>query len=234
MSLREGLLASFAVGSLASAQRPRRGSMPVCAGEWLARSLDRLDVEHHWLRGHEHIAWRTGFPLLMEHGKGLTPLGRGRSQHCSAFAAAAADALGIYLLHPPEHSHVLLANAQYDWLASAKGRKAGWRPVGDPLDAAATGEPRRICRGGVQEPSSKVRRPHRHHAAGRRQNRREVKAKGPQITQAGFNNYRSAPLAKGFDHHPGAWEPGGRGGVKFFTHERIDGGRWRVAARPRD
>ena len=103
-------------------------------GKWLATSLDRLDVEHHWLRGYEHIAWRTGLPLLAAHGKELTPLARDET-HCSAFAAAAADSLGIYLLHPPEHSHVLLANAQSDWLPSAAGRKAGWQSVSSALEA---------------------------------------------------------------------------------------------------
>src|SRR5262245_13628409 len=97
-------------------------------GEWLAKSLDRLDVERHWLRSHDHIAWRTGVPMLEKHGKRLTPLDDDET-HCSVFVAAAADALGIYLLHPPEHTHVLLSNAQVAWLPSEAGRKAGWQRV---------------------------------------------------------------------------------------------------------
>jgi hypothetical protein len=165
------------------------------AGEWLAKSLDRLDVEHHWLRGHDHVAWRTGMPLLEEHGEQLTPLAKDET-HCSAFAAAAAGSLGIYLLHPPEHSHVLLANAQYDWLPSSKGREAGWRPVDGAIQAQTLANAGEFVVAVFRNPDAKlaghiaVIRPAAVAVA-------RVEAEGPQITQAGFNNYRSAPLASG-------------------------------------
>jgi hypothetical protein len=190
------------------------------AGQWLARFLDRMDVEHHWLRGHEHVAWKSGLPLAMEHGKKLTPL-QDDETHCSAFAAAAADDLGIYLLHPPEHSHVLLANAQYDWLPSDEGRKAGWRPVGSPLDAQQSANRGELVIAVFKNPDPALSG----HIAVIRpsdETAEHIEAKGPRITQAGFNNYESADLASGFDHHPGAWAPGGKGGVKFYAHE-VDG-----------
>jgi hypothetical protein len=185
------------------------------AGEWLAKSLDRLDVEHHWLRGHDHVSWRTGQPLLEVHGKKLTPLAKGES-HCSAFAAAAADSLGIYMLHPPEHSHVLLANAQFDWLASDAGRKAGWTAVASPLEAQQRANRGELVIAAFKNPNATsaghiaVVRPTAKAAE-------EILAKGPQITQAGFNNFRSADLASGFDRHPGAWERG-RAAVEFHAH----------------
>ena len=52
----------------------------------------------------------------------------GTSTHCSAFAPALAQLLGIYLLHPPEHSDVDLANAQQDWLFT---NTAGWVYIAD-------------------------------------------------------------------------------------------------------
>lgn len=185
------------------------------AGAWLAAALDRLDVEHHWLRGHEHVSWRTGQPLLEVHGKKLTPLARDES-HCSSFAAAAADSLGIYLLHPPEHSHVLLANAQFDWLASDAGRKAGWTAVASALESQRRANRGELVVAAFKNPDETsaghiaVVRPMAKTADAIRRN-------GPQITQAGFNNFRSADLASGFDRHPGAWERGSMA-VKFYAH----------------
>ena len=192
------------------------------AGEWLAAVLDRLDVEHHWLRSHDHVAWRTGQQLLEEHGRRLTPLARDET-HCSAFAAAAADSLGIYLLRPPEHSHVLLANAQYDWLASDAAREAGWSAEpsaveaqqcanGGELVVAVFKNPRSILAGhiAIVRPSATTAE--------------RIAKSGPQITQAGFTNYRSIDLASGFDHHPGAWLPGDRGEVKFYAH-KVEGAK---------
>ena len=124
---RRALIATLALAAApVGAKEPAEPGQVTPAGQWLAAAIDSLDVEHHWLRSHDHVAWRTGRPLWEEHGRRLTPLGK-EETHCSAFAAAAADSLGVYLLHPPEHSHVLLANAQFDWLPSPAGRAAGWR-----------------------------------------------------------------------------------------------------------
>jgi hypothetical protein len=186
------------------------------AGAWLAKFLDKLDVEHHWLRGHDHVAWKSGLPLAMEHGKRLTPLAKDET-HCSAFAAAAADALGIYLLHPPEHSHVLLANAQFEWLPSDAGRKAGWRTVESAVAAQQRANDGELVVAAFKNPNAMmpghiaIVRPSAETAE-------RIEAQGPQIVQAGFTNYRSASLATGFDYHPGAWVAGGGGGVRFYAH----------------
>lgn len=206
----------FAALNDAHAAEPSEAIPISPAGAWLAMSLERLDVEHHWLRSHDHVAWRTGVPLLEEHGKRLTPLAEDET-HCSAFAAAAADSLGIYLLHPPEHSHVLLANAQYDWLPCNAARKAGWRAVKTPLEAQQAANGGELVVVVFKNPDAKaaghiaIVRPAAVSAA-------RIEQLGPQIMQAGYNNYKSAPLASGFDHHPGAWAPGGTAGVRFYAH----------------
>jgi hypothetical protein len=206
----------------AAAQAPPEAAAPASvqpisgAGEWLSRFLDRLDVEHHWLRGHDHVAWKTGLRLKEEHGRQLTPLAEDET-HCSAFAAAVADGLGIYLLHPPEHSHVLLANAQYDWLASDAGREAGWRPVESPVDAQSLANEGQLVVA-VYKNHVAIKPGHIAIVCPMVESVGEIRAKGPQITQAGFTNYRSADLMTGFDHHPGAWEPYGHGGVRFYMH----------------
>jgi hypothetical protein len=193
-------------------------TLPVSpAGAWLADLLDGLDVEHRWLRGNARIAWKSGAPLHDAHGKKITPLAMDET-HCSAFAAAAADSLGVYLLHPPEHSHVLLANAQFVWLGSDAGRKAGWRAVPSAVEAQRAANAGELVVAAYKNPDSTqpghiaIVRPSAVTVA-------RVNAEGPQITQAGFANYRSTELSRGFDHHPGAWRRGGRGGVRFYAHE---------------
>jgi hypothetical protein len=175
-----------------------------------------LDVEHHWLRSHDHIAWRTGLPIFQEQGKQLTPLKKDET-HCSAFAAAAADAMGIYLLHPPEHSHVLLANAQFDWLPSEAGRKAGWQPAADAREAQNFANRGDFVVAVFKNPDAKLAG---HIAVVRPApvGQKRLAANGPEITQAGFTNYQSTDLKTGFSHHPGAWLGDGKGGVKFYFH----------------
>lgn len=187
------------------------------AGKALAAKIDTLDVEHRWLRGTEHVAWRTGQQLFEEHGVVLEPLQQNET-HCSSFAAAAADLVGVYLLHPPEHSHVLLANAQFEWLPGPGGRKAGWRPVTGPVGAQGLANDGELVVAVFKNPDVAmpghiaVIRPFAKSVA-------DIDASGPQITQSGFTNYVSADLQDGFDHHPGAWLPDGRGAVRFYAHK---------------
>jgi glutamine amidotransferase-like uncharacterized protein len=83
-----------------------------------ARVLDEMDVEKYWQPGIA-IHWKTGKhdPQQSQH-----------ATHCSAFVAAACERFGVYILRPPDHSQVLLANAQQKWLLHA-GEKDGWRQV---------------------------------------------------------------------------------------------------------
>jgi len=90
-----------------------QGESPCCGpispdSRQLLAFLDSLQVEQHWPAGW-HVNWRTGEPVHQTEKP---------TSYCSAFAAAAAHRLGIYLLRPPEHPQVLLANAQFDWLQS--------------------------------------------------------------------------------------------------------------------
>ncbi|BBO32290.1 hypothetical protein [Lacipirellula parvula] len=186
------------------------------AGSSLAATLDQLDVEHRWLRSDLRIAWRTGKPIASDLEKDQTPLAENET-HCSAFAAAAADHLGVYLLHPPEHSHVLLADAQFDWILSPGGRKAGWQSVSGPLAAQKLANSGSLVVAVFKNSDPKLPG----HIAVVRPNEKRVicvEACGPQITQAGFDNYRSTDLATGFDRHSGAWLPEGKGQVRFFSH----------------
>ena len=176
-------------------------------GERLVRFLDSMHVEEHWIAG-AIVEWRTGEPT----GKPITD--DGKHTHCSQFAAAACERLGIYILRPPEHSPVLLANAQHDWLSSDGGKAKGWSPVKDGFaaqDMANRGslvvvvyknhDPKKSGHIAIIRPSTK--------------SDAEIRAEGPQVTQAGGTNRNSASLKTGFGSHPDAFA---KGEVRYHSH----------------
>ena len=176
------------------------------AARHLESVLDGLEVERHWPAG-VHVHWETGVP------DGRPENSAGKHTHCSAFVASAAKQLGVYILRPPEHPQILLANAQYDWL-EREGARQGWTPVDGPLVAQAEANRGRLVVAtyrnhhddkpghiAIIRPSDK--------------DRAAILAVGPQITQAGGTNYRSTDLAIGFAAHPAAWN---RHEVRFYSH----------------
>ncbi|HJT88263.1 MAG TPA: hypothetical protein VJ732_10415 [Bryobacteraceae bacterium] len=117
----------FMLLALIGTGRPVVSAEPSCCGpitvqgQRLLSVLDGMNVEALWL-AHEHVNWETGEP-----DKSADYSGPGRSTHCSAFAAAVGKRLGVYMLRPPDHGQILLANAQADWFPSAAGKQGGWR-----------------------------------------------------------------------------------------------------------
>lgn len=172
----------------------------------LSQFYDRLDVELHWIAG-QHIDWETGDP----DGRPAGP--RGRHTHCSAFVAAAAERLGIYILRPPEHGQRLLANAQNEWL-SGTSRSEGWTMIGDAVAAqlaanqglfvVASYHNRRDDLPGhiaIVRPSLKPNA--------------VVAEEGPDVIQAGTRNSTMISLRAGFAGHPHAW---GDSEVDYYAH----------------
>ena len=175
-------------------------------GVKLQRFLDNTHVESLWPAG-VHVAWETGVP------DGKPEHGEGKHTHCSAFVAAVGKRLGIYILRPPEHGQVLLANAQYEWLADA-GAERGWKPVAGSETAQQLAnrgmlvvaayrnhrddKPGHIA---IVRPSTKLAS--------------QIEREGPQVTQAGGTNYLSTSLQRGFAGHAAAWE---RHEVRYYAH----------------
>lgn len=181
---------------------------PVTAeGSRLLAVLEGMNVESLWL-AHEHINWETGEP-----DKGEDYTGPGRSTHCSAFAAAAGKRLGVYMLRPPEHGQILLANAQAAWFRSAAGIQAGWRAVRDAHDAQSLANRGNLVVVVYESPDA-----HRpgHIAIVRPAHRpvRLLEENGPEIIQAGQRNHVKTSTKVGFLAHPGAWP----GGVVYYAH----------------
>lgn len=176
------------------------------SAERLAQTIDSLDVEHHWPAG-EHVHWESGIP------DGKPETGAGKHTHCSAFVAAAAKRAGIYILRPPEHKQILLANAQYDWLES-EGQAQGWKALHDGIEAQ-----RFVNEGWFVVAAYKNHHDDKPgHIAIVRPSDKDVRAlreEGPQITQAGGTNYRSVSLRQGFAGHPAAWK---HQEVRYFAH----------------
>lgn len=168
--------------------------------------IDALNVEQHWPAG-VHVRWESGEP------DGRPETSQGKHTHCSVFVAAAAKHLGIYILRPPEHSQILLANAQYAWL-ERDGAQQGWRPLRDAFEAQAAANRGMLVVAAYKNPHDDkpghiaiVRPSDKSRAA--------IQSEGPQVTQAGGTNYRSTSLRQGFAGHPSAW---GRSELRYYAH----------------
>lgn len=200
-----------ALGALAAAALVRPAvAQPCCgpitpAGRRIIELLDSSDVERLWIAG-ERVGWATGQPLPSE-----PDMPRGHS-HCSAYVAAMADRLAIYILRPPEHGQILLANAQGAWLAAGKG---GWRPVAGYAAAQAAANAGQFVVASYINPDRRkaghiaVIRPSEKDAA-------SLAADGPDEAQAGTHNYSRTDLRTGFRYHPGAFD---RGLIRCYAHD---------------
>jgi hypothetical protein len=167
----------------------------------LAQFLDCSMVQSQWLAGY-HVNWKTGQRDRPEPG------GLESHTHCSAFVAAMAMRLGVYILRPPEHKQELLSNAQVQWLLN-EGGGYGWRRLYGEAAAQEAANEGDLAVAAFQSPDS-----HKpgHIAIIRPSDKSPgaLAAEGPQITQAGGHNYVSTSLQNGF-----TWR---RWGVLFFTH----------------
>lgn len=170
-------------------------------------TLKSLDVEHRWIAGH-HIDWKTGLP---DDFPEKLP---GAHTHCSAFVASAAMRLGVYILRPPEHGQVLLANAQYEWLAS-EGAAQGWRRVQGPEEAQTLANRGELVVGSYRSHLSS-KPGHIAIVLPGVKSADQIETEGPDVMMAGSYNALSTSLASGFSGHPRAW--GGRE-VAFYAHE---------------
>jgi hypothetical protein len=179
------------------------------AGGRLAAFLDSTGVDHLWLHGFK-VNWETG--------EAISAWNDSRPHtHCSAFVASVAMRLGIYVLRPPQHSQVLLANAQMGWLRSPEATAMGWQSLPDATSAQTRANLGELVLAAFENPDPDkpghiaIVRPSEIDAV-------TLLADGPFVTQAGSHNAISVPLAKGFANHKGAWVAGGSGSVRFFAH----------------
>lgn len=169
------------------------------AGDSLQHFYLSLNVENRWIAGN-HVQWETG---EADHPDATS----GNHTHCSAFVAAACKRLDLYILRPPEHKQVLLANAQCDWIGGAEAIADGWKPVtGNNIFAAA----QRLANNGTvvvvlcRNPDD--RKPG--HAAlvlPAEISAAKLALDGPFVIQAGTHNHNKISLKAGFSSHLVDW-----------------------------
>jgi hypothetical protein len=191
------LLAAFALTGAA----PAAEDAVTPQAQQIFREIDAMGVESKWIAG-EHVYWESGLPT------GVPETSPGKHTHCSAFVAAAAKKLGIYILRPPEHGQQLLANAQ-------NGLAHGWRKLADAREAQAAAN-----RGMLVVASY-----HNHHddrpghiaiiRPGTKTSE-QIAAEGPDVTQAGSKNATSISIKAGFAGHPAAWRDNE---IAYYAHE---------------
>ncbi len=120
----------------------------------------------------------------------------GTASHCSAFAAAVADLLGVYILRQPDASDLNLANNQAVWLVTNQG--GGWYPIPRPTDAQHIANLGALVVASLKEDTGSG------HIAVLRPSTKsdtEILANGPQECQSGIYNYNSTDVRTGFGQH---------------------------------
>jgi hypothetical protein len=189
------------------------------AGQRLAALLDGMNVEGLWQHGY-HVDWRTG---VAEGSPETTP---GAHTHCSAFAAAVAERLGIYLLRPPEHGQNFLADAQERWLNSPAAN--GWNRIGRVADPGSSLRAVALANQGklvvaiyFEPPLQTIAGPKEEsgHIAIVRPSEKSpalIESEGPDEIQAGLYNHRLVALRDGFRSHKSAWATGA---IEYFWHD---------------
>ncbi|WP_461451840.1 hypothetical protein [Mucilaginibacter sp.] len=170
-----------------------------------------MNVEQLWIAGH-HVNWETGEPDMPESKQGI-------KTHCSAFAAAACERLNIYILRPPQHGQVLLANAQYNWLNSYSSINQGWQKLTDNgnlfIKAQQLADDGKVvvavCKNTIYSKPG-------HIALVMPSDRSETTLinEGPCIIMAGTHNFNYISLIKAFKSHITSW-PSHE--IDFFVHD---------------
>jgi hypothetical protein len=171
-------------------------------GAALTAFLDSLQVTNYWIGG-SSVNWLTGAPGGSGANKTI-----GTATHCSAFAAAAAEMLGIYLLRPPDASDVDLANHQADWFVT---NTASWFPI-----TGMTNAQHQANAGVLVMASYKSSSGSGHIAILRASNRTDadVNGTGPEECQSGEYNFGDTNVSTGFNQHAGAFP----NGIKYYGH----------------
>ena len=186
------------------------------AVRWVARSkgptdelwkrLEAMEVDKLWLPG-AIVDWQTGLPT----GQPIKDA-KSKHTHCSQFVAAATERLGLYVLRPPEHGVVGLANAQFDWLASDAGKKAGWVALHDGAAAQSAANDGRLVLASLKNPDPT--KPG--HIAIVRPGTKDtdlLAKEGPDVMQAGGTNAMRTTMRKGFGNHKQEYDQ-----IAFYAH----------------
>lgn len=168
------------------------------AGLELRQFYLNQNVEHLWIGGH-HINWETGEPDNPEATKGI-------KTHCSSFVASVCKQKGIYILRPPRHKTGLLANAQFDWLATEEAHMEGWNQLKDSIYEKAQEYANKGFVVVVVYKNPNPKKPgHIALVMPFEKSLELLNNEGPTLIQAGQTNKNFIALKEGFKHHISDW-----------------------------
>lgn len=193
-------------------------------GDRLRVFLDGTHVETRWIADY-HVIWQTG------QRNGPPEGDPAHHTHCSAYVAAVALYLDLYILRPPNHAQVQLANAQVKWLDGGAGEPgptaaaAGWTALGSSGDdgaleaAVSAANLGKLVVAGYQQPPTEQADGTTTQGAGHicivRPQQSYPADEGPQVATAGVQNFKSAAMRFAFGDHPLAWP----NNIQLFVHD---------------
>jgi hypothetical protein len=158
-----------------------------------------LNVENRWISG-QHVDWESGEPDKPGAEQDI-------HTHCSAFVAAACKRLNTYILRPPEHKTMLLANAQHDWLGSAEGQRNGWTAItgeNSYLEAQRYANSGHLVIATYKNPDPKIPG-HIAMVVPAAIGTEKIAESGPMLIMAGTHNFNYISLKSGFRSHIAEW-----------------------------
>ena len=170
-------------------------AMPIAkAGVALAAVLDGLDVENNWLPG-KSVNWKTG--------KVVEDSESGPASNAGAFVAALCNRMKVPMLAVSDTG--VWPTDQYEWLIDA-GKRKHWMKVGEAEAQflANQGWVVIAARKNMAEPGERsiagqtaIVRPDSQPVG-------ELHKRGPNISMAGFKNYKNISIKDGFPEE--AWK----------------------------
>ena len=171
-------------------------------GKSLKKFYLGLNVENLWIAG-THINWETGQADKPDATSGI-------HTHCSAFVAAACERLGLYILRPPAHGQVLLANGQYDWLKTENAGQKGWARLTGVSRVAVYAQAQRLANSGhvvvaITKNADESKPGHAALVMPKEIDSDALIENGPMIIMAGKHNFNSISLKNGFKSHLPGW-----------------------------
>jgi len=127
--------------------------------------------------------------------------------------------LDIYLLRPPAHKQILLANAQYDWLQGNDALAAGWMAIsGNNIYAAAQtlANSGKVVLAICKNPDT-AKPGHVALVMPADISNERLNENGPLLIMAGSHNHNKVTLKAGFRSHLDGWP---ENTVRFYVNSK--------------
>ena len=186
-------------------------------GDRLLEYLQTFSINTRWISGHP-VIWQTG------QKDGLDSEDPAHSTHCSAFIAAVALDLNLYILRPKHHVLKLLSNAQVAWLLGTgaavdapSAEASGWKTLGTAGDssalknAVAAASRGSLVIAGYQNPDLKIPG---HLVTVLPTSNDDIPMDGPEVISVATSNHPSISMKSAFEIHHGAWPDN----IHIFSH----------------